>query len=354
MSRYYGYQIAETELDSINQICILCWGLLGDVLLRVPLIEALKQRFPMAMITAVVDPAGKIALDNHPDISELLVFSRNKKPLQKYIFSFAKNTMYLRLQKFDLCVNLYSGGSSPLISRLIAAKIRLGFDHNSALRKANNLLVKYPGFCGNWTKALGTKLEPLGVTAAQIRRGSSFYCSSQAVAYAAETLPDTTVAYVAINLGAGVQAKCWPVAKFAELADKIHTEYGLSVLVFTNPGMEQLADEFKRLSNSNYHSILPAISLDRVGAVLQRCRAIITGDTSIMHLAFGVKCPSLVLFTQTRPEHVEPEDCEHVPCFIEDKSNINDCGKPMGSINISVEYVSKKFVELLAMLKNST
>ena len=350
MERFYGYRIDEHELDEIEEICVLCWGLLGDVLLRVPVIEALKQRFPQARITAVVDPAGVAALKNHPDVAQRRVFSRQKKPLFKYLITVIKNIIYLRSRQFDLCVNLYSGGSSPFITRLIGARIRLGFDHTAALRKANNLLVTYPGFCGHWTKALGTKLEPLGVAADQIRRGSSFYCSDEAMAYAEKLLPATLNGYVAINLGAGVEAKRWPVDRFVELADKIQAQYGINILVFTNPGMEDLADEFRQRSKTDRHVVLPLMSLDRVAAVLQGCRAIITGDTSIMHLAFGVKCPSLVLFTHTRPEHVEPEDCVHIPCFIEDKENINDCGKPFGTSELPVDFVFSKFELLVSTL----
>ncbi len=353
MRKYYGYAIDNSELQDLNKICVLCWGRLGDVLLRVPVIEALKQRFPQASITAVVDPVGKKALDNHPDIVDIVVFSRNKKPLMRYITSSIKNVINLRIRKFDLCVNLYSGGSSPLITRLMGARIRLGFDHSRELRKANNLLVKYPGFCGQWTKALGTKLEPLGVAAEQIRCGSSFYCSAEADAYAIQMLPDIDAGYIAMNLGAGEEAKCWPVENFVCLADRIHSDYGIKVVIFTNPGMEQLAAEFRLLDIENKHTVLPKISLDMDAAVLKRCRALVTGDTSVMHLAFGVKCPCLILFTHTRPEHVEPDDCPYISCFIEDKSNINECGKPCGSIELPVEFVYKKFAELLSVTKLS-
>ncbi len=346
MGKFYGYHIDARELEDVREICVLCWGLLGDVLLRVPVIEALRQRFPAARITAVVDPVGEQVLRHHPDVAECCIFSRSKKPLWRYVAGFVRHVSALRRRRFDLCVNLYSGGSSPLITRLIGARIRLGFDHTPALRKANNLLVKYPGFCGHWTRALGTKLEPLGVTVDQIRRGSSFYCTQQARAWASTELPGNRT-QVAINLGAGVEAKRWPVANFLQLANRIREQHGLSIVVFTNPGMEQLAAEFAALDAAGQHRVLPLLPLDRVAAVLERCRAVITGDTSIMHLAFGVKCPSLVLFTHTRPEHVEPEDCAHVACFLADESNLDDCGKPLGRRDIPLALVERKFAELL-------
>ncbi|VAX13142.1 hypothetical protein MNBD_GAMMA24-91, partial [hydrothermal vent metagenome] len=325
------------------------WGLLGDVLLRVPVVEAIGKRFPRAKITLVVDPAAVTVIENHPVCHEVLPFSRNKRRITAYILDFIRKILYLRNKKFDLSVNLYSGGSSPLVTRLIAARIRLGFDHTLALRKANNLLVKTPSFCGHWTRALGRTLEPLGIAANEVRRGSSFYCSDLACQFAHEFLAQMGQHYVAINLGARVPEKRWPVECYAKLATQIADSYGLHPLVFTNPGMEELVDEFAlKYTGSKPYKRVPLVSLDKVGALLDQVFAMITGDTSLMHLAFAVKCPTLVLFTHTRPEVVEPDDCQHVACFIKDNNSLDECGQAYGMADIPVEYACQRF-DLLYM-----
>ena len=60
------------DSTSINKICILSWGLIGDVFIRVPVIEAIKQRFPLASIDVVVDPASVGVLQNHPAINRVI------------------------------------------------------------------------------------------------------------------------------------------------------------------------------------------------------------------------------------------------------------------------------------------
>ncbi len=344
------YSIDPSELEKINSICVLCWGLIGDVFMRVPVIEALHARFPQAEITVVVDPPSAIVLQHHPQVRRVVALCRRQRPLLGYLYNTVKTVYGLRKQRFDLSVNLYSGGSSPLITRLINAGIRLGFDHTRRLRKANNLLVKHPSFCQHWSKALGGILAPLGVPAERIRRGTSFYFPEEAAAYAGRIVGDES--YVAINAGAGVAEKRWPVARFVALAEKIHAELGLKILVFTNPGMEELALEFQQLyGDAQSCLILPQTDLDKVGAVLARCVAVITGDTSIMHLSFGVKCPSLVLFTHTRPEVVEPEDVLHIPCFIEDHSRVNECNRYAGSVDIPVDFAFARFQELISLCR---
>ena len=230
------YEIDAAELKSIQRICVLCWGLIGDVFVRVATIEALKARFPNAYLVAVVDPAGKRVLINHPAVDEVFVFDRTKKPLYKYIFRMLIHVLTLRRQHFDLCVNLYSGGASPRIVQLINARIRLGFDHTSALRKSNNLLVRHPDLSKQWFRGFGSILQPLGIDPAKVRAGTSFFCSKEAEEFASEFLHASDKKYIVFNLGASKAAKRWPIEKFTRLAEMIFDKYKLYPIVLSNPG----------------------------------------------------------------------------------------------------------------------
>ena len=340
---------AQLDLNHVNSVCILCWGLIGDVLVRVPTIEALKRRYPNARFTVVVDPASRGALANHPDCDEIFDFSRRKRPVWSYLRGTVKNVLALRQRRFDMSVNLYSGGTSPRITRLVNARIRLGFDHTAALRRANNLRTKHPSLCGNWYKAFGTVLTPLGVAPDSIRAGTSFHCSEAADRYAQELLGSQRDSVVAFNLGAGSADKRWSVENYAALAHHVWRCHRLTPLVFTNPGMEALAEDFLRACGTEAPVIhTPLLSLDCVGALMRRCVCVVTGDTSLMHVAFGLKRPTLVLFTHTRPELVAPEDCVNVACFVEDPANIDAvCGRPFGTRDIPVEFVAARFDELM-------
>ena len=340
------------DYRDMKKICVIGWGLMGDLFIRIPLIEALKRRFPQAAITVVVDPGSQEVLANHPYCGELVVYSRKKRPLLDYLRSAAKTIRYLRSRRFDLLVNLYSGGSSPLVTLLVNAPIRLGFDHTWKLRLANNVRVRYPPMCGNWSKDLGTVLGPLGIPADQIRRGTSFSCTPEAVKDAAGLLGQDAQEYVGFNLGARAPEKRWPVERFIELALRICGKHDLIPLVFTNPGMEHLADEFAAQYGEHARVVqAPILSLDRVARLMTRCSYIVTGDTALMHLAFGLKRPTMVLFTHTRPEVVSPEDCPHTACFVEDPSHLDPCGNPLGTIAIPLDLAEMRFDELVKIVR---
>lgn len=332
------------DSTSINKICILSWGLIGDVFIRVPVMEAVKQRFPNASIDVVVDPSSAGVLIHHPDIDKVIPYSRNKKPPILYLLNSLRNILRLRRDRYDLCINLYCGGSSPVISRLTGARYRLSYNHTASLRWANNLQVETPSFCGNWVEALGKMLAPLGINHQDVRRGTSFYFTTEAEQKAETLLQGLRKPVIGLNLGAGPEIKRWPIARFLALAHQIHDKYHFQFVLFTNPGMEHLAAEFTQgfKAADSLHT-LPLLTLDEVGAVMNRCDALITGDTSLMHMAFGLKRPTVVLFTSTRPEVVEPEDCLHQDCFVEDPSQTDACGNALGSMDIPVSDVSEKF-----------
>lgn len=345
--------MVQNDLGQVDRILILGWGLIGDLFIRVPLIEALRQRFPSAHLTVVVDPASFSVLENHPGCDCVIAFSREKRPLKKYLKQYVLQVIKLYRERFDLCINLYCGGSSLLISRLINARIRVCFDHTPALRRANNLMVPRPSFCGNWSRDLGRMLLPLGISPQQIRRGTSFYCSSEAREFAAVFLAENEQPLVAINLGAGADEKRWPVDRFVELAIRINRDYGLMPLVFTNPGMESLADEFVSRYRAHGESLHPPLmSIDRVAALMMRSDYVVSGDTALMHLAFGLKRPILALFTYTRPETVEPENTPHICCFVAGDSATDSCGNPMGTVEIPLEEAYQQFCNLVTFVSN--
>lgn len=336
-----GQLIAKSE---IRKACFLFWGLIGDVFVRVAVIEAFKQYYPDTRITVIVDPAAQPVLANHPDVDQVYVYSRRKKPRSRYLLNSIRHLWYLRKQHFDLFVNLYSGGSSPLVTRVVNASVRLGFDHTASLRKVNNLLVKHPSFCQHWTKQFARILEPLGIPATAVRQGTSYYCHQESLAFAQQLFAGDAQQYVLINLGARIAVKRWDLSRFVELAASLYQRYRLCPLVLTNPDMQDLAVEFcERYQAHGPYRQLPVLPLDQVAAVMRHAQFVITGDTSIMHLAFGLKLPTLVLFTYTRPEIVSPIDCLHQDCFVENPANTDECGNPMGCPDIPLAMALDKF-----------
>jgi ADP-heptose:LPS heptosyltransferase len=91
---------------------------------------------------------------------------------------------------------------------------------------------------------------------------------------------------------------------------------------------------------------------DREAAVMELSEAVITGDTSLMHLASGVKRPILALFLATSPDAVAPEDCPFVACHKDDSLYDRFADDKIGTAPLSVDYVAEKFDQLMELVEN--
>ena len=114
---------------------------LGDIVHALPVLTALRARFPTARITWVVNSAYEPLIRNHPDLTDTLGFDRGafKKGLwhaARYAISFARE---LRCRRFDLVVDLLeirrpghrplpSGASPAVITESSRVRIQSPFD----------------------------------------------------------------------------------------------------------------------------------------------------------------------------------------------------------------------------------
>jgi ADP-heptose:LPS heptosyltransferase len=339
--------------DNVKHIGIYCCGLFGDVLIRTPFIEKVAELFPQAQITAIVDPNREPLLANHPAVQTILVFDRRKTSRWKYFKNFFSFIKTLQQQKFDLYFDLYTGGSSALIAKLSGAKYRFGFFFNKKMKACFTHAYQKSMFSGHWGQELGYLLSEFKVKPSDLRAGTTFNITPAAQAAAQEIMTKRAKPWVLINLGAGCEKKIWPIERQVEIAQWLAETYDFHIGIFQNPGQEYLTTEFAGealTKNFKQYQILPTLPIDVAAAVIQAARFVITGDTGIMHLAFGVKTPTIILFTYTRPEIVMPSDCIAKACFIPHPTEQDALGRPVGERNLSVDIVKQNIEELLNTL----
>jgi heptosyltransferase-3 len=113
----------------IKKILVIKLRHIGDVLLTVPVFRALRENFPDAHISALVNSGTEEVLSGNPLINEIIIFDRNMKrmnPIQKYIkeLSFLKK---IRKKSFDMVVDLTGGDRAAIISFASGARYRIAY-----------------------------------------------------------------------------------------------------------------------------------------------------------------------------------------------------------------------------------
>src|SRR5215211_872402 len=97
-------------LDRVDarRIAIIKPSALGDIVHSLPVLTALRVRFPAARITWVVNSAYEPLVRNHPDLTDTLPFDRGafKGGVWKAIRYAASFAAELRRRRFDLVIDL--------------------------------------------------------------------------------------------------------------------------------------------------------------------------------------------------------------------------------------------------------
>jgi len=114
--------------------------------------------------------------------------------------------------------------------------------------------------------------------------------------------------YVALQLGASVDRRRWPVARFAQVARGLAAAGYVPVLVGTAEEKalgQRLRAQLETTDgnatdvNTPVIDLLGATDLPGLAAVLAACRLLVTNDTGTMHLAAGLGVPCLAIFLAT-------------------------------------------------------
>lgn len=108
---------------------------------------------------------------------------------------------------------------------------------------------------------------------------------------------------IAIHPGAGNAAKRWPLEKFWELAHRLRAHGTL--LIVEGPAEIGLGREQARLLGAGTY-LAPNLPLPLLAGILAHCHCFIGNDSGIAHLAAGLQVPCVVLFGPTAPEHWAP------------------------------------------------
>jgi len=342
--------------ESIKRVVVRGTNWVGDSLMTVPALRALRQVLPDARLTLVTRPGTKGIFSEADFIDELLVYDR------KRVFSVVPQIREWRSREFDLALLFQNAFEAALIPFLSGVPIRLGYATES--RRA---LLTHPLPLPDWRSSrhevfyylyLVTALEQLLYESSSIceqQPDASIEISDAQRSAASELLRsyglsegETIVALCPGSINS--RAKRWPAEAYAALADRLIESQWKIVLIGSRDETDVSNEVVTRMRNR------PAVltgktSLDQITAVLASVDLIVTNDTGPAHIGAALGRPTIVIFGPTNPLTTRPfsptaeilrhpPDC--APCMLRDCPIDHRC-----MTAISVEEVFERSQALL-------
>lgn len=275
---------------------------IGDVVLSLPALERLRQRFPTARITLLTRPSTRSLLEGHPDIDEVLEYDYGKRGRHGSVLGNLRFIFEMWRKRFDIAVVLNPSLRSYLIPYLLGIPYRIGFKWGPAfLLTASVPDQRSQGLQHESELTLGVlgPLEALGPAGPP--RLELFADEIAAVrALLHRQLPGTGP-LVAVHAGASCPSKRWPVERFVEAITAVHAATHCRVLLVGGEEERALSARIAGQCAVPCADLTGELTLRQLACALKVSDVLLTNDSGPGHVAAAVGTPVVTVFGRKLP-----------------------------------------------------
>ncbi len=283
---------------------------LGDFLLGIPALRALKKHLPYAHMSFIGLPSVKDLADRFPNyIDEFIEFKGwpgipEVQPLEaKQISSFISK---IQDREFDLALQFQGSGiTSNSFTLLLGAKITSGFFLPGQWRPNKEYFIEYNSK-DHESLRLMNLVSLLGFSSDNV--DLEFPVSDLEIKQADQILDQLSIGdspFVCLHPGANSEIRRWPLSNFASVGNFL-TSLGYKVILTGNKSEVFLTKELSQLIPAPVVDLGGKTSLGVLAAILSRSKALISNDTGIAHLGAALHIPSITIFQGSDPSRWAP------------------------------------------------
>ncbi len=295
-----------------ERILLIRTDLMGDVVLSLPAVHALRRAYPAAQIDMMVLPPNVGVIRDDPAITRIVTYDPN---IWRRPNAFLTLTSYrgflgvlrdLRAARYDLCLSL-AGDWASVFAFLSGARRRVGYrgeaypffmtDPVPGRRyRARQHEVDY---IAGLARAAGGMLEGE-------QRAPRLVVSEQARAEVKALLAANGVhegdLLIAAHAGAtNGLAKRWPIPHWAALADQLIAQLGAKVVLTGAASDAAITSAIMARMRQKPLDFAGKTTIPQLAALLERCDLVISGDSGPLHMAGAVGTPVIALHGPTDP-----------------------------------------------------
>ena len=285
-----------------DNVCIVMMSAVGDAVHVLPVINALKRANPRVRITWVLQPAPATLVRGHRSVDEIIIFDRARG-----LAAFSDIAAELAKRRFDLVINLQVYFKAGIVTAFTHAPVKLGFDRARA-RDFNWLFTnrKIPvspvqhvqDQYFEFLAALGVSPEPvewdLGPWPGERDWQREFTGSI-----------DRPIASIVV--ATSKPEKDWLPERWAEVADTLHAQFGMQVVLVGGKSEREVAAEHIVMERTKHKPRSELGSgLRNLVSILDASALVLSPDTGPLHMAVALDRPVISLMGYTNPKRTGP------------------------------------------------
>ena len=294
-----------------SNILIIKPSSLGDVVHALPALDALRRAFPEATITWMIRREFAPLLECVKGLDEVMLFDR--KALGRWYAPAgwaALRTLIERLRggRYDLVLDLQGLLRTAIFSRLSGCPVRVGM---ADAREFAPLFYthKVRPAEGSLHMVDRCRAAMAAVGAGEFDTQIVFDPPVTAVEHANRLLDEaglTPGRFAVLIPGSAHPSKCWPIDRFAAVAERIVKDYGLAVAAVGTAGEKRIVSALQQVCAVPIADLSGRTTIPQLVAVLQRAAMAVSNDTGPGHIAVAAQTPTVLVFGPTNPQWVGP------------------------------------------------
>jgi heptosyltransferase-2 len=312
----------ELVLENVNTILIRGTNWIGDVIMTLPAIAAVRETFPQAKVTVLAKPWVAEVYRICKDIDDILIFQ--SPGIHHGIAGKYRLARELQKKEFDAAILLQNAVEAAIIAWLARIPIRVGYNSDARgfllthsvvrtdeIRKVHQInyyleMLKSVGFCS-------------------LRRDINLTLDNDYRTIADDILKKHHIGQNSITIGIAPgatygPAKMWFPERFAAVADRLINDFSAHILLFGSDSDRGRAEMVQQSSNNMFLNLAGDTSLKEAIALISRCDLFISNDSGLMHVAGALGIPLVAIFGSTNPITTSPIGkksiilCKNVSC----------------------------------------
>ena len=301
----------------------------GDAILAMPAIRAVRKKFPDAQISIVARPYVAEIYGDQTICDELIAY--DPKGEHRGWRGRERVAAALRAKQFDVALLLQNAFDAAWLAWRARVPQRIGYALDGrSLLLTEAVAVPKPGEIpahekfyylellrrAGWLEELEDDAHvALHVPDARRRKAGETLLEAGARPHA-----------VRIAIGAGASygsAKCWPPDRFAEVANRLQAQMDADVVLFGTSSEAAVSNAIIAGMNRKPVDLTGKTSIGELPALLSQCHLFLGNDSGAMHLAAAVGLPVVAVFGPTDPQGTSPVTLRST--IVQDKVYCSPC-----------------------------
>jgi len=274
-------------LGETPKILLLRQDRIGDAIITTPLIAAIRSRYPKATITMLLGTNNQAIAPLLPGNCDFVIYTKNPKNDRTL-------TKQLREAKYDVLIDLTDNASvtSSILVSSIAAKISIGIEKENKV-VYDIVVPRINREEHHITRRIVELLRPLGIDPEEVNLQPQLNVKQL----------EKIKGRIAINISAGSSSRYAPEETYASIAKEVAEIADITeVKLACEPSDKVVAERIAQLASHPKVNVLPPTkSYAEFASLLTTCEALITPDTSVVHLGSAIDLPMVVVYAPIPP-----------------------------------------------------